>query len=141
MTATWATTADVLAKTSRAVAQDKVDQAEGHIEAVTGVIAADSAGLVNKRDLYWLKAATCYQAPWVADNPDLYTRLDVSSIQQDGAGAVFKPDALVISPLARRCLKKLSWRGTRTLTTSSQSTRVRDMSVEEQDNSEPWQPL
>lgn len=132
---TWAIIADVVAKTGRTVTQSDVDRAEGTIETLTGVIAGQSLTLLGRRDLYWLQAATAYQAAWLADQPDAFTRSDVAGVSQDGVSATLKPDALVLAPNARRALKRLSWRGTRTLSPTLARAATTD------DDVHNWRPL
>lgn len=111
----WGTTANTKTLTGVTVDDDTLAQASRQIELVTGAVYEFTKTLLNKLDAYWIAAAVGYQAAWLADQPDAYVRLDVENASQDGESANFKPDALVLAPLARRALKRLSWRGTRSL--------------------------
>lgn len=110
----WATVPQVKALTRKTVTDEDIDVAEGILATLHGLIPG-VARKVSGRDAYFLRLATAYQAAWVVANPDLFERLDVSSAGQDGQSATFKPDALVVAPLARRTLKRLSWRGVRNI--------------------------
>jgi hypothetical protein len=110
----WANAADVTTLTGRTATEADVAMAEATLATLHGLIPGVVRTITN-RDRYWLKLATAYQAAWAVANPDLFERLDVTSASQDGQSANFKPDALVVAPLARRALKRLSWRGTRTI--------------------------
>lgn len=115
MSALWANVADVTSITGAVVNQTTVDQAEGIIETFTGAIASLAVDKLNPRDLVFLKKAVAYQAAFMADHPDFFLRMDVSSMAQDGQSATIKPDGLIIAPMSRRACKRLSWRGSRTL--------------------------
>lgn len=111
---TWADTPLVVAVTGAAVADVKtpdVLRAQMDIENQTGVLEGDRIG---KRDLVWLGRATAYQWAWRAEQFDLLTRSSVSSASQDGQSATWDPNGHILGPLARECLRKLSWTGSRT---------------------------
>lgn len=138
--ATWATIADVAALTGKTVTQAVLNQAESIVETLTGAVAEFAADLVSARDQHFLKKAVAYEAAWLADQPDAFTRSDVSSASQDGQAATFKPDALVLAPMARKAILRLSWRGTRTIRPTRPG--INDArSVDEVDDSLNWQPL
>ena len=110
----WATIADVLAKTGLTVTETQRTIAAGVLETVTGLIEEVERPGISDRDRYWLKIATCYQAAYVFDNPDLFSRSDVTSAAQDGESASFRNvDAHLLAPLARKSIRRLSWRGIR----------------------------
>ena len=112
----WASVADVVAKTGETVTEMHRTIAVGVLESVTGLIEEVERSDISDRDRYWLKLATCYQAAFVKNQPDLFSREDVSSVTQDGASAAYRnPDSHLLSPLARKCLRRLSWRGIRAL--------------------------
>jgi hypothetical protein len=115
----WASAVDVYALTGATVTDAQVDQATSVIELTSGGrMARLDPAYLSERNLDWLRRAVAYQAAWIASQPDYFTRMDVSSMTQDGIAAAFRPDGLILSPLARRCLKRLSWRGVRTMTPS-----------------------
>lgn len=112
----WADEADVLRLTGRVVTADDVAQATAVIELTSGGrLAKLDAALVSERNFDWLKRAVAYQAAWMASRPDYFEAMDVSQMTQDGVSATIKADGLILAPLARRCLKRLSWRGVRTI--------------------------
>lgn len=115
--AEFATIAEVLALTGATVTAPQRSQAAVVIEMTTGLIEGtlDQRPDMSDRDRYWLRVACAYQAAWLLSQPDFLTRDDVSSLSLDGQSASGKADWLVLSPLARRAMKRLSWRGTRTL--------------------------
>lgn len=137
--AAWATVDDVLDLTGKTVTASQLRQAVAMIELHTGAIEGVERVDTSERDRYWLKLATCYQAAWLSAQPDAFERNDVSSAGQDGQSAVFRADAHTLSPFARRALKKLSWRGPRTLITprADYTGRV-DTTSEEYDDSLAW---
>ena len=107
----WATIADVKTKTGVDVTEYQRTTAVGVLETVTGLIEEVERPDVSDRDRYWLKLATCYQAAFVADHPDLFSRADVTSAAQDGESATFRNvDAHLLAPLARKAIRRLSWR-------------------------------
>ena len=113
----FATIAEVLALTGATVTTAQRSQAAVVIEMTTGLIEGtlEARSDISDRDRYWLRVACAYQAAWLLSQPDFLTRDDVTSLSLDGQSASGKADWLVLSPLARRAMKRLSWRGTRTL--------------------------
>lgn len=136
----WATVADVLTLTGKTVTEEQRRQAVGTLEIKTGLIEEVERPDISGRDRYWLKLATCYQAAWVAAQADLFERNDVSSAAQDGESAAYRPDAHVLGPLARTAIKRLSWRGPRTLITprGTAASGARDVNSEVFDDRLPW---
>lgn len=139
----WATIADVTTLTGKTVTQSDRDRAAASIELHVGLIEAVDRPDVTDRDRYFLKLAVCYQAAWLVAQPDLFERNDVASAGQDGESAVFRPDAHTLAPLARKAIKRLSWRGPRTLITPRGlgTDLNRDPTSEAFDNALPWAPL
>lgn len=108
----WATVADVASVTGETVTELQRTIAAGVIELLCGLIESVERADISDRDRYFLRQATCYQAAFVKDNPDLFMRADVTSASQDGESAAFRnADAHLLSPLARKALRRLSWRG------------------------------
>lgn len=138
----WATIADVQDLTGKIVTQAQRDQAVATLELHIGLIEAVEREDITARDRYWLKLATCYQTAWLKAQPDLFERNDVASASQDGESANFRPDAHTLAPLARKAIKRLSWRGPRTLVTPKADARGRvDTTSEEYDDSLAWKRL
>lgn len=94
---------------------------------------------IDDRDRYFLRLATAYQVAFMHDNPDMFSRADVTDASQDGESASFRnPDAHLLAPLARKALRRLSWRS---LTLPGDRTRGRtpiNVNSEEYDDSLPW---
>ncbi|MFB7111731.1 hypothetical protein [Streptomyces sp. NPDC056291] len=147
---TWATTADVLDITGVTVTEAQLTRAQHVIDMVSGrtydihdLLVAEN----RRRDLYWLKLAVAYQAAWMIAQPDMFTRMNVTRVDQDMSEAEMGASALVLAPLARRALNRLSWRGTRSLQVQRPRTdgpRVLPAGspVRDEDWEEPlWRPL
>lgn len=113
--ATWATTADVLEYTGTTVTDAQITQAQGVIDIISGV-TPDGDDVISTRDQRLLKQALAYQTVWMVNQIDVFTRTDVDSLTQDGLQiAPGNDDALILAPLAKRCLDRLSWRKARSL--------------------------
>jgi hypothetical protein len=128
---TWADEARVLELTGVSVTSEQLDQAQGVLDVYAGVTVEAAANL-SARDLRLLGQALAYQAAWMNRQLDVFSRLEVSEVDQDGMR--FKPssqDALILAPLADRCLRRLSWAQPRSVRVSSAcATRRRFASVE-----------
>lgn len=119
----WGTVPDTLARTGLTTTDAELTTASNVVELVTGCVYAFTAlpangntiPLLNKRDTYWMNAATAYLVPFIRDHVDYMTRMQAKSFSQDGQSVVLDGDSLVLPPLTRRALKRLSWRGTRTM--------------------------
>jgi hypothetical protein len=123
--ANWASTVDVLAYTNTTVTDAQITVANGVIDLFSGVTDAASGNL-SARDLRLLKQATAYQTVWQVAQVDPLTRTDVASLSQDGTSFTTptgNDDALLLSPHAKRCLDRLSWRKSRTLRVTSGEVR------------------
>jgi hypothetical protein len=137
----WATVIDVTKLTGKTVTQEQRDQAVATLETHIGLIEEVERTDVSDRDRYWLKLATCYQAAWLAAQADLFERNAVTSASQDGESATFTPDAHTLAPLARKAIKRLSWRGVRSLIIKAGAPRQRDVTSEAFDDSLAWRGL
>lgn len=110
----FAEVADITAITGVTVDEGERTRAAIVIETLTGLIESVDRPDISDRDRYYLKLATAFQAAWMHDHPDLYSREDVTSASQDGESVTFRNvDAHTIAPLARKAIKKLSWAGRR----------------------------
>jgi hypothetical protein len=123
-TAHWGTIADTELRTGLTdVDDDELMRASRVIELVTGAVYdfvatpanGNTTPLLNKRDTYWMDAATAYLVPFMRDHVDFLTRMQAKAFSQDGSSVTLDADSLILPPLTRRALKRLSWRGTRTL--------------------------
>lgn len=106
----WATPADVDAVVGLTVDIATILRATSTLETVTGLIEAVDRPDVSDRDRHFLKLMTCYQVAFMAENPDLFSRADVTSASQDGESASFRNvDSHLFAPLARKAYRRLSW--------------------------------
>lgn len=108
---TWASGADVTTLTGVPADEVKLTQAQAMIELHVGRTEELGTAEMTARDLDWLRRAVAFQAAWMAGQPDLFTRLEVQRLAQDGMSADFLSDSLTLAPMARRVLRNLSWRG------------------------------
>lgn len=142
----WATVADVDAVVGLTVDDAAIARATSTLETVTGLIEAVDRPDISDRDRHYLKLMTCYQVGFMKDNPDIFSRADVTSASQDGESASFRNvDSHLFAPLARKAYRRLSWRSLRILspvgglgTAPAVST---DVNSESFDDSLPWVPM
>jgi hypothetical protein len=141
--ALWATITDITDVTGKTVDELTRNLAASAIELHTGAIESVPRVDMSRRDAYWLRQAVCFQAAWLAPTPDYLERNDIKTASQDGASASGGPDWMTLAPLARKALKRLSWRGTRTVLTGRPSGLLgtTDALAEGQDARQAWQPL
>lgn len=105
----WATEAEVLALTGTSVLAADLAEAHGVIEVMSGV--TQNAENLTARNLRLLRYAVSYQTVWQAAQVDILTRTDVAELDQDGVRVTPSDrNALLLAPLAARCLSQLSWR-------------------------------
>jgi hypothetical protein len=114
-TVLWATKNEALQITGRSMTQENLMQAQGIIDIVTNR-TTKSIARIRPRDLVWLKRALAYQAAWMIDKPDIFTKTLFNTISQDGftATPTYKSGAY-LGPMAERALKNCSWLRTRSL--------------------------
>ena len=136
----WATILDVQQTTGRNVSEAVRNIAAQTIELHVGLIEQVERTDISGRDRYFLKLAVCYQAAWVAAAPDLFERSDVSTAGQDGESAAYRPDAHTLAPLARKAIKRLSWRGPRVLGYNP-GRRVVNINSDEYEETLDWKPV
>lgn len=139
----WASIEDVANVTGKTVSEAGRNLAAASIELHTGLIESVPRVDMKRNDAYWLRQAVCFQAAWLAPTPDYLERNDIKASAQDGASASGGPDWMTLAPLARKALKRLSWRGTRTVILGGTTGRlpVTDALAEAQDDRQPWRPL
>lgn len=144
--ATWVTGAEASAITGITVTDAQVQVAQGVIDIYSNRTAAAS-GVFSARDLYWLKAATAWQAAWQPQQAGYTSRSRVFSTSQDGLFVQFRDNASQsLAPLADRALRNLSWKGNRTTRGATLGERPRglflqDYSNEASDEKVVWQPM
>jgi hypothetical protein len=140
----WATTEDVTTLTGVTVTEADRNIAATVIEAKTGVLEGVKRS-ISDRDLYFLKQAVCYEAVFVAATPDFLERMNLASASQDGQSVTTRnADDLILAPLARMAIKRLSWRGPRGLNigrAGAGDAQLVDSTSEAYDDSLPWRPL
>jgi hypothetical protein len=134
----WATIADVAMLTGKTVTDEQRTQAVATLELHVGLIEAVEREDVSDRDRHWLKLATAYQAAWLAAQADAFERNDVAQASQDGESASFRPDAHTLAPLARKAIKRLSWRGARSIIPAASVLARVSTTSEAYDNRLPW---
>lgn len=138
----WASVADITAATGVTVNASTRSIAANAIELTTGLIEAVERTDVSDRDRYWLKLAVCYQAAWIVAQPDYLERNAIASASQDGQAATGgNPDWLVLAPLARKALKRLSWRGVRTVSTQPGRRAVVNVNDDDYEDTLDWSPV
>lgn len=109
----WATKEYASDITGTTVTDANIGVAQGMIELFSGVTEEYN---LRKRDVRHLKMAVAYQAAWVAGQIDVTTRTDVGQVSQDEMSFTYaNPDAVVLAPLARAALKRLSWKTSRSV--------------------------
>jgi hypothetical protein len=111
----WATTSDVLSLTGQATTQTLLDQANGVIELHAGKVYTLAAANTGSRDIEWMRRACAYQCVWMMSQPDMFTRLDLNAVNQEGRAVGLKEYTLVLAPLAKRALNRVSWLRSRSL--------------------------
>lgn len=143
---TWATIPDVDAVVGLTVDAPTILRATSTLETITGLIEAVPRPDITDRDRHWLKLMTCYQVRFMAENPDLFSRADVTSASQDGESANYRNvDSHLFAPLARKAYRRLSWT-TRAIASplggSAALPRVgTDVNSETYDDALPWVPM
>lgn len=119
---TWCVAADVLQLTGKTVTLSQVEMASAQIELHIGrtyfeMMSNPDNGQVKigRRDLEWMRRACAYQCAWMLGQPDMYTRLDADAIGAAGRPINLKDRALVLAPLARKAISRVSWLRSRSL--------------------------
>jgi len=119
---TWATAADVLSLTGSTVTDPQLTQANAVIELHAGRIytlatLSTPSGVTNTgaRDAEWMRRACAYQAAWMLSQPDMFSRIDLSAVTQEGRAVGLKEHSFVLAPLAKRALDRVSWLKSRSL--------------------------
>ncbi len=142
----WATVQDVDAVVGLTVDAGAISRATSTLETITGLIEAVDRPDITDRDRHFLKLMTCYQVAFMAENPDLFSRADVTSASQDGESANYRNvDSHLFGPLARKAYRRLSWRSLRILSPlGGAGTLPRvgtDVNSESFDDSLDWKPV
>lgn len=110
MAGTWCTVEQVENLTAVTVSDAQLLRAQGVIETFVDVDPAEPGDHLSTRDRNRLVSATAYQAGWMFEQIQLETRTDVENLNQDGQSWKYAhPDAVVLAPLAKRNIDRLSW--------------------------------
>lgn len=143
----WATTGDVTTYTGVTVTAAQVAQAQAVVQIFADTTTdASDAGNISEKNLRLLKQATAYQAAWISQHPDAFTNMDVTNVSQDQVSASFlHANALILAPLAKRCIDRLSWKRMRPLRIGRGGrplSRVLNVTSAAEDENDPrWRPL
>jgi len=141
----WATVGDVDTVVSLTVTAEEISRATSTLETITGLIEAIDRPDITDRDRHFLKLMTCYQVAFMRDNPDIFSRADVTSASQDGESATYRNvDSHLFGPLARKAYRRLSWRSKSLLMPDGSAparTTTRDVNSEAFDDALPWSPV
>lgn len=146
---TWATTSDVTTYTGFNATAAQVEQAQAVIEMFADTTTdASDAGNISPKNLRLLKLAVAYQATWITQHPDAFTNIDLTNFNQDQvSGTLAHANALILAPLAKRCIDRLSWKRIRPLRIGrmaggGQIPRTMNLTSATADEDDPrWRPL
>lgn len=114
---TWASTSDVITYTGVNATAAQVEQAQAVVEMFADTtLDASDAGNISPKNLRLLKMAVAYQAAWITAHPDAFTNVDLTNFNQDQvSGTLTHANALILAPLAKRAIDRLSWKRIRPL--------------------------
>lgn len=115
----WATPADVSELTGATATDTQIAQAQGIIETFSGRVGAAVNFTVSAGSTEWLRRAVAYQTVWMLAQPGLFERSDLDASSQDGVTVKFRGDGAMIAPLAKKALRKVKWRGSRSVSVGS----------------------
>ena len=105
---------DVQANTGVSVSTDTIKRAQAIIDLICGRDLNDSSVVsgLSMRDQSRLKLAVAYQAAWMDAHPEVFSTMDVESIDQDDLNVKFRAnsEAQLLAPLAKMALSRVSWR-------------------------------
>lgn len=139
----WSTIAQALSWTGEEVGQEELDRAAGVIELYAGAVQEQPADSISAVDRRWLAQAESYQAVWMRGKPGFLTaRESHTSTSADGVSVQRAADSQnMLAPLAARCLRNLSWLGTRTVQHGPPVRLKGSFLSEEADAANSWTPL
>lgn len=108
--ATWATITDVFNKTGVTVSAPQLERAHAVILTFVDVDPDAPNTHLSDRDRNRMVSAEAFQAGWMFTQIEVVARTDVSQNTQDGDGFTYaNPDAVVLAPLAKRNIDRVSW--------------------------------
>lgn len=104
------TPAEIAAATGQAFVESDVQTAQDVVELFSGHPLSDTVEVdaLTAADLRRLRMAVQWQAVYLAAHPDILSREFVKRASVNGASIERDSDG-VLSPLAARCIKSLSW--------------------------------
>lgn len=137
----WATVSDVSSLVGATVTEAQIRQAVTSLEVQIGLIQDVPRTEIRDRDRYFLKIAVCYQAAWIAAQADLLERSLVTAASQDGESASFTMDSLTLAPLARLAIRRLSWKGRRTIGPGRAPSLPVNINSDEYEETLNWRPV
>ena len=123
-TNTWATVQDVLDITGLEVQNQQVMMAGFVVDMFTGrpysFVGPDQAEYnwyenTGDIDAYYLKLAVAFQCAWMMMQPDLMTRMNLANLPAKGRPLTLNADGMILGPLAKKALGRVSWLRTRAL--------------------------
>lgn len=133
----WATVSEVADITGQQVSVSELARADAVVTLYSGRTADDQDN-IRKPDLYWLKHATAWQSVWQEAQVSFETRSSVGSVDQDDVRVSFDHEwQAVLSPLAARALRNLSWKRSRRIT-RGRTAGYRDFVLESSDPYLRW---
>jgi hypothetical protein len=152
---TWATSADVQDITGVSVTDQQVTIAGFIIDNYTGRPYAfewtDSSGMlhtyawhqkVGAADSYWLKLAVSYETVWLQAQPDAMTRMNMESVPTTRESIKLNEHGMVLGPIAKKALGRVSWLRTRSLHVRSPLEDISQLGgVNFGEVDFPWYPL
>lgn len=117
--ASLVTIAEVKSTLGVDVEQHHLTMAHADVDRLSGVDLDDESVMsrVRPRDLKHIKWAIAWQAAWLSSQIEIHARMDVAEISGSSSdGGIKTRDELtqILSPQARSCLERLSWKKRRT---------------------------
>ncbi len=145
----WATPQQVNDTTGFTVTSQQLTAAQAVVEVFADTTTdASDAGNISPKNLRLLRLAVCYQAAWITQHPDAFTNVDLTNFNQDQvSGTLAHANALVLAPMAKRCIDRLSWKRMRPLRIGArggygQIPRTMNLTSATADDDDPrWQPI
>lgn len=139
----WSTPAQALSWTGEEVDQPELDRACAIVELYAGVTVDQPENSISAVDRRWLAQTEAYQAVWMRGKPGFLTQREThTSNAADGVSVQrAAPADIMLAPLAARCLKNLSWLGTRTVSHAGPPRLKGSFLNEEADAANSWTPL
>lgn len=145
----WATPQQVIDATGMSVTDQQIGQAQLVIEMFADTTSdASDAGNISPKNLRLLRLAVAYQAAWITQHPDAFTNIDLTNYNQDQvSGTPGHANALILAPLAKRSIDRLSWKRIRPLRIGrraggGQIPRTMNLTSATADDDDPrWRPI